>query len=1151
MRLNYRIFVLLLRVIVGLLYGSFLGAAPPATEVPGLGPYNGIFIADGLGIVKPINTEEFSPKAGRPWSMVAWVKENGPSAANTLLAGIGDPMNNSTYLGVTNGKLAVWVGSQWMTSPTAWETGKWHLGAVTFDGAMLRLYSDGAQVAQEPIATAAMAPVMEMAPDKLPWPAGEHFAGNIADFAVTSRAVTANEIREMFNRSENFELLEFQPGSEHWPVQTRAQAGEPVPQSPATLPKSAAPFSKPIAKPVQDAKPLLAPRGKDEWALQGGWKLAEAPKVRATGDQISEPGFQAKGWYDATVPGTVLTTLIDRGVYPDPDFGLNNLIIPETLNKQDYWYRVEFSPAASMAGRRLTLTFKGINYAAAIWLNGKRIGEMQGAFKRGIFDVTGIAVPGKVNALAVRISPSPHPGIPSEQSVKFGPGDNGGMLCLDGPTFVATEGWDWIPGIRDRNTGIWQEVTLSATGAVQLGDPQVVTSLPLPDTSSADVSLTVPLNNTSGEARKGELNATFEGVEVSKKLTLAPGETAITLDPAEFPQLSVKNPRLWWPNGYGKPELYHLTLSFTDSRGESDTKALRFGIREISYELTLLDGSGHLRRVEYSPTQASGHNLVDISHDGTVKTIEGWVPMLRPEGEHSPAVHASSDTRTAPYLVIKVNGVRIACRGGNWGMDDSRKRISRSHLEPYFRLHRDAHLNIIRNWVGQSTEDVFYDLADEYGLLVWNDFWDSTQNYNLEPDDSALFLANARDTLLRYRNHPSIVIWCGRNEGMPSPAINKGLDKLISALDGTRYYSPSSNQVNLHDSGPYRYQDPAGFFTTLSRGFAVELGIPSMPTIDAFKAAVPKEEQWPPNDTWAYHDWHQSGNGDVAPFMAAMTEEFGAPTSLLDFERKAQMLNYVGHRAIFEGFNAHLWAPNSGRMLWMTHPAWPSTMWQIYSSDYDTQASFYGVKKASEPVHVQMNLPDFKAAVVNNTTAPLNDVTLRTQVYLLDGARASSQEQKLNVAANAETDSYQIQLPQSTIAFVKLELLDANGALLSNNFYWQAAQASAYRKLDDLSLMEVAGVASVGQAGNEDQVNVELVNKGAEVALMTKLTLRKSDGTRVLPAYFSDNYVSLLPGEHRTVVIKYPASVVAGNLQLGLTGWNIRPVTFAVNGPAR
>ncbi len=169
----------------------------------------------------------------------------------------------------------------------------------------------------------------------------------------------------------------------------------------------------------------------------------------------------------------MLTTLVDQGVYPDPYFGLNNLSIPESLNKQDYWYRLEFAAPPIAAGQTATITFFGINYRAEIWLNGQRLGEILGAFKRGIYDVSRVLKPGGANVLAVRISPPPHPGIPHEQSIQAGAGPNGGSMVLDGPTFFCSEGWDWIPGIRDRNSGIWQDVVLKVAGAVTLGDPQV------------------------------------------------------------------------------------------------------------------------------------------------------------------------------------------------------------------------------------------------------------------------------------------------------------------------------------------------------------------------------------------------------------------------------------------------------------------------------------------------------------------------------------------------------------------------------------------------------------------------------------------------------------------------------------------------------
>lgn len=365
-------------------------------------------------------------------------------------------------------------------------------------------------------------------------------------------------------------------------------------------------------------------------------------------------------------------------------------------------------------------------------------------------------------------------------------------------------------------------------------------------------------------------------------------------------------------------------------------------------------------------------------------------------------VQPLDDTTLAPHLVLRMNGVRIAVKGGNWGMDDWRKRVSRERLEPYFRLQREAHFNVVRNWVGQNTQASFFDLADEYGMLVLNDFWQSTQNYNVEPADAALFLDNAAEVIQRFRNHPSIVLWFGRNEGVPAPILNEGLDKLVAELDGTRWYTGSSNEINLQSSGPYNYREPTAYFTALAQGFSVEVGTPSFSTLESFKASVPTApDQWPIGDVWAYHDWHQSGNGDTASFMRSLTDKLGAPTGLEDFERKAQLLNYETHRAIFEGFNAQLWTRNSGRLLWMSHPAWPSNMWQIYSHDYDTHAAYYGVRNAAEMLHVQMNLPGHEVVVVNNAPTPVANLRVRAEIYSAQGALLQQHEQALDAAAVA------------------------------------------------------------------------------------------------------------------------------------------------------
>src|SRR5215469_12706261 len=356
---------------------------------------------------------------------------------------------------------------------------------------------------------------------------------------------------------------EFRPQPTLYPLEKAGATGTNV-QPLDTYPKSRAPLAN-----TAHRKPKLADPGDPVWhgnelVFNSGWEMIEAPKLHADGVVLSKPGVNTADWYDATVPGTVLTTLVDQGVYPDPYFGLNNLLIPESLNKQDYWYRTEFTLPKNFAGRELTLQFNGINYYAEVWFNGNYLGHITGAFIRGKFDVTKLAKPGQKNVLAVMVAPPPDPGIPSEQSVKYGPGDNGGKMCLDGPSFECTEGWDWIPAVRDRDTGIWQDVTLRATGPVIIGDPQVVTKLPLPETSSADVSIKTELQNSSNAEQQGVLKASFEGVRLEQPVTLAAGETrTVSFSPNQFPRLHMKEPRLWWPNGYGKQELYHLSLDFT------------------------------------------------------------------------------------------------------------------------------------------------------------------------------------------------------------------------------------------------------------------------------------------------------------------------------------------------------------------------------------------------------------------------------------------------------------------------------------------------------------------------------------------------------------------------------------------------------------
>ena len=448
------------------------------------------------------------------------------------------------------------------------------------------------------------------------------------------------------------------------------------------------------------------------------------------------------------------------------------------------------------------------------------------------------------------------------QSIAFGAGLNGGAMAIDGPTFMATEGWDWVPPMHDRDTGLWQNVHLVATGPVAIEDPQDITHLPLP----AGYYAGRYHRECSAEkhfAAAGQRNSychSFEGVELQKEMNAPPWRTH---DPALTGGVSAVA---------SEPSSTVVAKRVRQAGTLSSGHSLRDKHPNIQRkEIAIRCPRSHLRIESAGPfRRAPSRGLRSHGRTHRNRATGGCHPRRHaPSSRRLGCIHyrwrrciistlrTVADTRATPYLILKVNGVRIAVRGGSWGMDDSRKRISRVHLEPFFRYDRDANLNIIRNWQGQNTEETFYELADKYGLMVWNDFWEVTQDSNAEAEDPQLFLNNARDTILRYRNHASIVMWCGRNEGVPQPIINQGLIQLTHSLDGTRSLL---SQLEPGEPAEQRAlllrETPPTITRQLTRSFAVEIGTPSLPTLEWFSRWIPKVDRWPITDDWAYHNWH-------------------------------------------------------------------------------------------------------------------------------------------------------------------------------------------------------------------------------------------------------------------------------------------------------
>ena len=833
------------------------------------------------------------------------------------------------------------------------------------------------------------------------------------------------------------------------------------------------------------------------WQLQDAAKVSDAPSV------VSAKSYQPSGWIGATVPGTVLTSMVNDGIYPEPMYGENNreTVIPESLNKTSYWYRTLFTVPKEYSRRQIWIHFDGANYSSEVWVNGTQVGTITGAFIRGRFDITKLVKAGETAVVAVKVSPQPHPGEPHEHNIANGVGKNGGITALDGPTFLCTIGWDWLNAVRDRDTGLWQKVWLSASGPVLVEDPLVITDLPLPKTDTADITVRTTLENTSDKPQSGTLEGSFGDVRFSQKVTI-PAKTAqdITLDPKSTPALHVSNPKLWWPNGYGPQNLYTLQLHFIQRGADSDAHDTTFGIRKITYE--------------------------------------------------TPGVDA---------LTISVNGVRVFIRGGDWGLDEALKRIPRSRLDAEIHMHALANMNMIRNWVGQSTGEDFYELCDKYGILLWDEFFQPNPSDGPNPDNLPVYLANVHDKIVRYRNHPSIALWCARNEGFPPPEIDAALRKMIPELDSTRLYQPSSTSGRgVHSGGPYYWREPRAFYV-FDAPFKTETGSMSVPTLESIHGMMPEKDWETIDDDWGAHDFAKGAqHGDTYPYVLA--GRYGRIANLADFVRKAQMMNYEAYRAMYEARNKLLFAPATGVITWMSNPAQPSFVWQLYHYDLEPNASLFAVKSASEQVHIQMDEDDFHLRVINNLPTAISGDTAHLTVYTGYGNLHSALEKDIPVSGPADSaiDLGPVPMPVGLgpIYIAALELHDAQGNIVSRNLYWEPnpEQGDDLTPLDWIPTAKLEGTITRHDTSDRLGLEVTLKNPGRSIALMAHLQLRrKSSGDRVLPVFYSDNYVWLTPGESRTVHIDAALADLKGNTPLVvLDGWNvdIDPVTNADSGLA-
>ncbi len=801
--------------------------------------------------------------------------------------------------------------------------------------------------------------------------------------------------------------------------------------------------------------PVWAPRPQPQAAggrmllSGGGWRLQRANLVAATGEALSRPGFADASWIPATVPGTVLVSYLNIGAIPDPNYSDNQLMISDSFFHSDFWYRNEFVVPPVLKNEKLWLNFEGINWKAQVWLNGEFVGRIEGAFQRGRFDVTGKARFGEKNALAVLVEKNATPGSVKEKTF-LNPDKNGGALGADNPAFHASIGWDWIPTIRGRNTGIWNRVSLSATGAVTLADP-LVTSRVSADRASAEVRLEFLAQNHGSRTAAGVLRGVFGEREFSQPVELQPGETR-----AVPVVLRLDKPRLWWPNGYGEPYLYPVRARYETGGRVSDETAFHAGVREFTFS----EEGGALRM---------------------------WI-----------------------------NGRRFIPRGGNWGFSESMLRYRAREYDAAVRYHRDQNFTMIRNWVGMIGEDEFYESCDRHGIVVWQDFWLANPWDGPDPDDHRMFLDNARDLIARIRRHASIGLYCGRNEGFPPAPLDRELRRLVAELHPRMHYIRSSADEVVSGHGPYRAMPLEYYFRDRATPkFHSEMGMPNIVTWESLREFLPEEQMWPQERLWGIHDFCLTGAQGGASFRELIEKRFGGARGAREWVELAQFLNYEGYRAMFEAQSRN----RMGLLIWMSHPAWPSFVWQTYDYYLEPTAAYFGAKKANEPLHVQWNPVTNAVEVVNYHAGDVSGLTVTARILGLNGAVMRENQAGLDSKEDSVMAPLRLEIPDNLppVYFIRLELR-RGGELLSSNLYWRSAAGEDYSALKDLPKVKLEARTRARREGDAWILETTLRNPERTPAVMVRLmAVREKSGDRVLPALYSDNYVTLMSGESASV----------------------------------
>jgi exo-1,4-beta-D-glucosaminidase len=504
-------------------------------------------------------------------------------------------------------------------------------------------------------------------------------------------------------------------------------------------------------------------------------------------------------------------------------------------------------------------------------------------------------------------------------------------------------------------------------------------------------------------------------------------------------------------------------------------------------------------------------------------------------------------------------------------------RINQSRREAEFRYVKEMGLNTIR-LEGKLEDETFMERADRDGILVmagWCccDAWEKWGKWGAE--NKRVSVDSLRDQILRLRNHPSLLVWLNGSDNPPPPdreqayleveKENHWAKPVISSATEKKTEPTGNSGVKM--AGPYEYVSPNYWLLDTkyggAYGFATEISPgPAVPPLEELKSMFPPDKLWPINEFWDYH----AGGGEfknIKVFTHAIEERYGAVKDVADLAWKSQAMTYEGQRAMFEAYGRNKYK-STGVIQWMLNNAWPGLIWHLYSYDLRPAGGYFGSKKALELVHVQFSYDDRSVAIVNGEQKPLKESKVVAKIYDTSMKERFSQEALADVDADGVVRTFKVPEPDGITStyFLNLQLFSPSGKLLSRNFYWLStkpdvpnfpksewyytplSQFADFDALQNLPKATVKASMEYSDAGAEPTAHVTVENTGSGLAFLVRLRLLKGkDGAEILPVFWDDNYISLLPGEKREVTVHVRKHDLGeAKPVLAVDGFNLAPV---------